>query len=100
MDILELDDAMAAPFWLRKLKINFGVGALRRFDFFHPLDLFELGLRLAGLGVFCAKPIDELHQPPDFPFLVLERGEQLLLRVLSLRDIILIVAVLSPKLAR
>ncbi len=92
MNALELDNALSAALRLRKFEIKLGDFVGGGFHLFHAIDLFQLALRLRCLGVFCAEPVDEIHQAPDLAFLVLERRDELLLVRFPLDKIIVIPA--------
>src|SRR5205085_12394249 len=66
-----------------------------RLDLVHALDLLELALSLAGLGVFGAEAVDEFHEPADFAFLMLEGGDELLLMCLALNEIIVVITAIA-----
>ncbi len=70
----------------------------RFLDPFHSFDLLELAHRLRSLGSHRAKPIRELLKSRDFFLLIFERRELLLVSLLSLPEVILVVAAVGDQL--
>ena len=84
---------------LGKFEINLPLVIHRRFHLLHPVNLLQLGLGLCRLGVLGAETIHELHQPPDFAFLILERGEELFFVGFALFEVVVVVAAVTDELA-
>ena len=83
-----------------KLKPILLVVVHRRLDFFHPVDLLELALRLRRLAGLGAETVGEFLQPRDVALLVFVGGEQLLLGGGALHEKIIVVAAITVELAR
>ncbi len=99
MDVFQLDDFESAALRLRELEADFAIVAGGRFDFLHAVDLLELALGLARLGVLGAEPVHEFHHPANFPLLAFVSGEKLFFVRGALFEIIVVVAAIAQQLA-
>ena len=92
MDVLQLDDAVAAALRLREMKMDTPAFLDRCFDLVHPLDLFELGLRLCRLAGLGAEAVGKILELLDFLLLVFVGRQQLHFVGLALDEVFVVIA--------
>ena len=99
INVLDPDDALAAALRLREGKTDLAFVAGRRFDFFHPVNLLELALRLRRLGRLGAETSCEVQQRPNLTLLIFVGGEELHFIGFALDEVIVVVAAIADEFA-